>query len=179
VSTEANTFTSAPTPLAATTQMPSQPITHEVIELSKGLPGMTQLEVVAPSFEMPIQSPNQLWHGHMTPLGTDLPPQRLLLPFHRFTRRLQVPVASGPSELVLRQPEIIAQEIQTLAGGGRRSTPRGFSRLISNPSHPSNFPSIHPRSGGLRQRATTTKSSAQRTNFACAHCAGPSCRLNR
>src|SRR2546423_13358866 len=114
VSIEANTFPSAPASLTATAQMPSQSVAHEVIELSKRLPGMAQFEVVGPSFKVTIQPPDQLRQWRMTLSRSDQRPQRLPFPRHRFARRCQGPVALGPTKLVVHQPKGIAQKVQAL-----------------------------------------------------------------
>ncbi len=59
VSIEADPFANAPATLTAPTKVSRQPIAYEVIDLTKGLPGMAQLEIVGPPFEMAIQSLNQ------------------------------------------------------------------------------------------------------------------------
>ena len=71
VSIQADALAGAPAPLTATLQVSPQPIPHEVIELTKRLPRITQPKVVGPAPQVTIHPPNQFRQRRMTLLRVD------------------------------------------------------------------------------------------------------------
>src|SRR6056297_2833170 len=66
------TFRYAEGPLAPSSQMDDQPISHKIVDFPKGLARIAQLKVIAPSFKMPVypldklryRNKATLWSGH-------------------------------------------------------------------------------------------------------------------
>src|SRR3989442_1605195 len=116
VSVKANPCPCAPAALTASAQVLTQAASHEMIEVPKRLARIAQPEIVGPSSQVRIQSPNQFRHRCVALLRVNELAQRLPFPRHRLAGWLQVQVTLGPSILVLVIPKGVAQKIQTLAG---------------------------------------------------------------
>ena len=116
MSIQADALAHTPTALTAPAQVLTQPLPHEVIEVSKPIARIAQFEIVGPSSQVSIELPNQLRQRGEALLGTDELAHRFSFSGHRLARRLQIPVALRSPILVEVISEGVAQKIQALAG---------------------------------------------------------------
>jgi hypothetical protein len=129
-------------PLAASLQMSDQTVPNVAFDLAENTGGIPEGKVVRPSFQVPIQLPNQDRNWLMALMTVRHFVKFLPFPLDCLTRRKYIQVFPIASFQIAVVPKCVAQKIRTCPSS-RRSTTRVFSRLISSWNFPSNRDSMN------------------------------------